>query len=117
MVDPTSFMWVKVNSVIQMVNGAAVCILAIAQFVKQSLQMYRVTRQWELSRYMGLLVKQGIFYFLAVFMFCLINILASLGTLSIKTTMASGLDVPPAICAHVHPNPSIHHRHSGVARA
>ncbi|KAI9566851.1 hypothetical protein HD554DRAFT_2272914 [Boletus coccyginus] len=84
MVDPTSFMWVKVNSVIQMMNGAAVCILAIAQFVKQSLQMYRVTRRWELNRYMGLLVKQGIFYFLAVFMFFLINILASLGTLSIK---------------------------------
>ena len=64
-VDPTSYIWAKVTSIIQMVNGAAVCILAIAQFVKQSLQMYRVTRRWQLNQYMGLLAKQGILYFLA----------------------------------------------------
>ncbi|KAF8124714.1 hypothetical protein EV363DRAFT_1435185 [Boletus edulis] len=42
-----------------------VCMLAIIQFVRQSLQMYRVTKQWQLNQYMHLLVKQGVFYFLA----------------------------------------------------
>ncbi|KAF8558825.1 hypothetical protein OG21DRAFT_1519573 [Imleria badia] len=46
-------------------HGGVMCILAIVQFVRQSLQMYRVTKQWQLNRYMGLLVKQGILYFLA----------------------------------------------------
>lgn len=39
------------------------CILMIVQSVRQSLQMYQVTKRWQLDRYMILLVKQGILYF------------------------------------------------------
>ena len=39
--------------------------LAIFQFLRQSFHMYRATKQWQLNRYMGLLVKQGILYFIA----------------------------------------------------
>ena len=40
------------------------CILAIVQFVRMLLQTRSVTRRWQPNRYMNLLVKQGIFYFL-----------------------------------------------------
>jgi hypothetical protein len=54
----------NVVSILQMTHAAAMCILAIAQFVRQSLQMRRATKVWQLNRYMNLLVKQGILYFL-----------------------------------------------------
>ena len=41
------------------------CILAIIQFMKQSLQMYRVMKQWHSNQYMSLLVTQGLIYFFA----------------------------------------------------
>ena len=50
-------------SILQLTHGAALCTLAIFQSVRQSLQMYHVTKQWQLNRYMTLLVKQGILYF------------------------------------------------------
>ncbi|KAF8553917.1 hypothetical protein OG21DRAFT_1175522 [Imleria badia] len=49
----------------------------------KSLQMYRMTNQWQLNRYMILLVKQGILYFFAVFLFALINALAASGKLPV----------------------------------
>ena len=41
------------------------CIFAITQFVRQLLETYRVTKQWQLNRYMTLLVRQGVLYFFA----------------------------------------------------
>ncbi|KAF8547043.1 hypothetical protein OG21DRAFT_1573935 [Imleria badia] len=49
--------------ILQMTHSAAMCIFAIAQFVRQSLEMYRMTKQWQFSYYMKFLVKQGILYF------------------------------------------------------
>ena len=46
-----------------MTHGATMCLLAIASFVSQSLQMHRVTKGWQLNQYMNLLAKQGILYF------------------------------------------------------
>ena len=54
----------KVVSILQMTHAAAMCVLAIAQFVRQLLQMHRVMKGWQLNRYMNLLVQQGILYFL-----------------------------------------------------
>ncbi|KAG9315344.1 hypothetical protein JVU11DRAFT_4487 [Chiua virens] len=55
--------------------GATLCVLAVVQFVRQSFQMYRVTKQWQLNRYINALVKQGIVYFFA---FLLLNVIALL---------------------------------------
>lgn len=52
-------------TIFQITHGAAMCLLAIIRFVRQSLQMYRATKQWQPNRYMSLLVTQGIFYFFA----------------------------------------------------
>ncbi|KAF8553299.1 hypothetical protein OG21DRAFT_1485499 [Imleria badia] len=87
--------WANEAAILQITHGAAMCILAIFQFVRQSLQMYRVTKQWQLNRYMSLLVKQGILYFFAyvlmlfpspypllpsiIFLFNLLNMLSALG--------------------------------------
>ncbi|KAF8442220.1 hypothetical protein L210DRAFT_3759725 [Boletus edulis BED1] len=76
-VDPTSFTWAKVNSILQITNGAVLCTLAVFQFVRQSVEMYNVTKEWQLNRYMGLLVREGILYFFAIFMFNLVNELAA----------------------------------------
>ena len=51
--------------IVQMTHGAAMCSLAIAHSLRQSLQTYRVTKQCQLNRYTTLLVKQGILYFIA----------------------------------------------------
>ncbi|KAF8552125.1 hypothetical protein OG21DRAFT_1486466 [Imleria badia] len=59
----------KVVSILQMTHAAAMCILAIAQFVRQSLQMHFVTKGWQLNRYINLLVRQGILYFLGIFLY------------------------------------------------
>ncbi|KAF8452684.1 hypothetical protein L210DRAFT_3519364 [Boletus edulis BED1] len=37
--------------------------------------MYTVTKQWQLNRYMNLFAREGILYFLAVFLNVLINLL------------------------------------------
>ena len=38
-------------------------ILALVQTLKQSIDMYKATKQWQPNRYMELLVKDGIIYF------------------------------------------------------
>ncbi|KAF8135140.1 hypothetical protein EV363DRAFT_854068 [Boletus edulis] len=55
----------EVATILQIVHGAAMCILAVFQFMRQSLQMYGVTKRWQLNRYMNLLVQQGILSFFA----------------------------------------------------
>jgi hypothetical protein len=63
-VEPTAQIWTKVATILQITHATAVCILALVQFVRQSLQMYRVTKQWQINQYIGLLVREGILYFL-----------------------------------------------------
>ncbi|KAF8135142.1 hypothetical protein EV363DRAFT_1396592 [Boletus edulis] len=72
--------WTNVAIILQITHAAVVCLLAILQVTRQSLQMYRVTKQWQPNRYMALLVKQGILSFFAVFLFNLINVLSVAGT-------------------------------------
>ncbi|KAI9573186.1 hypothetical protein HD554DRAFT_2059614 [Boletus coccyginus] len=45
------------------VLSAVLLVLALAQTLKQSVQMYKATKQWQPNRYMKLLVSDGIIYF------------------------------------------------------
>ena len=45
--------------------AALMFVLALAQFTMQSLQAYRMTKQWLPNRYISLLVREGVLYFLA----------------------------------------------------
>ena len=44
--------------------GATLLVLAITQTLKQSVDMYKATKQWQPNQYMQLFVKDGILYFL-----------------------------------------------------
>ncbi|KAF8553295.1 hypothetical protein OG21DRAFT_1485495 [Imleria badia] len=76
----TSPVWTNVAVIFQITQGAAVCMLAIVQSARQSVEMYRLTKQCQLNRYMSLLIKQGILSFLVVLLFNLINVLSVSGT-------------------------------------
>ncbi|KAF8128540.1 hypothetical protein EV363DRAFT_1221139 [Boletus edulis] len=65
----------EVTDILQFVLSATLCLLVAAQFIRQALQMYTVTKQWQLNRYMNLFAREGILYFLAVFLNVLINLL------------------------------------------
>jgi len=62
-----------------MILGGMSCLLIGVQFVRQSFQMYHATKHWQLNRYMALLVHQGILYFIAFFIFEVINLLDQMG--------------------------------------
>lgn len=46
------------------VTSVTLFVLAVAQILKQSFDMYKVTKKWQSNQYMKLLVREGISYFL-----------------------------------------------------
>lgn len=60
----TLYPWIEDTIFLQFIPGAVTCVLVVIQFVRQSVQMYRITKQWQVNRYMILLFRQGILYFL-----------------------------------------------------
>lgn len=50
--------------IVQIILGGVMCLLVGVQFIRQSFQMYRATRRFELGCYMSLLTREGLFYFL-----------------------------------------------------
>jgi len=75
--SPSVDVWAQglVATIPQMVHGALLCTLVIIHFVKQSIQMYRVSLRWELNKYVNLMVKQGIIYFFVAFSLYIISLL------------------------------------------
>ncbi|KAG9312081.1 hypothetical protein JVU11DRAFT_7364 [Chiua virens] len=61
----------QMNYYAQILFSVMLCMLAIIQ----SIQMYRLTKQWELNQYINILVKQGVIYFLALLPLNFINLL------------------------------------------
>ena len=57
--------WGEIIDVVQIILGALMCLLVAVRFAKESVQMYTVTKQLRLNRYMNLLVRQGMLYFVA----------------------------------------------------
>ena len=56
--------WADTVDTAQLALGVLMCLLVVIQFIRQSLQMYNATKQVHLSRYINLLVREGMFYFL-----------------------------------------------------
>lgn len=135
---PTFIVWVEVTSILQIMHGAAMCILSTAQFVRQSLQMYHVTKRWQLNQYMNLLVSQGILYFtvyvsyFSPLYYAAIDIRTqtyysnppsqhvslqcppAIGCLGKSPNSVANVTVVyPRICPHIRTGPSIHPEHSG----
>ncbi|KAF8428938.1 hypothetical protein L210DRAFT_3563812 [Boletus edulis BED1] len=59
--------------------SALLAILAVFQALKQSLEMYKATKQWQPNRYMQKLVKDGILYFIVNVLFQTIDLLNRIG--------------------------------------
>ena len=47
----------------QIVLQGVMCLLVISQCLRQSLQLYKATKRWQLNKYFKLLVNQGLLYF------------------------------------------------------
>ena len=57
--------WLEAVTAVQITLGALMCLLVTIQFIRQSLHMYQVTKRFEPSRYMNLVAREGLLYFLA----------------------------------------------------
>ncbi|KAH0831315.1 hypothetical protein J3R83DRAFT_13961 [Lanmaoa asiatica] len=49
----------------RLILAALMFILAVARFCTESFQTYKATRQWQVNKYLNLLVKEGVLYFLS----------------------------------------------------
>lgn len=49
----------------QIALGGLMCLLLAVRFVWEVLRMYRATKRFEPGRYMVLLAREGVFYFVA----------------------------------------------------
>ena len=56
---------IQILDAVQITIAVIMCLLVAAQFIKESLQMYKATKRFQLNRYMNLLVGEGMIYFLA----------------------------------------------------
>ena len=50
---------------LRMILGVMLLTLAVISTLKESVSMYKVTKQWQPNHYMQLFAKDGILYFLA----------------------------------------------------
>ena len=64
-VQNPSPIWAEIVATVQITLGALMCLLVVIQFFKESLQMYKATKRFQLSRYTTLLLREGMVYFLA----------------------------------------------------
>lgn len=62
--DPTAQVWHFYASVPRFVLVVLLFILAVTPALKESVEMYKVTKQWHSNRYLQQLMRDGIFYFL-----------------------------------------------------
>ena len=57
--------WLEIKDVAQIVLGASMCLLISIRFIRESLLMYGVAKQFRLSSFMDVLLREGMAYFLA----------------------------------------------------
>lgn len=55
----------EVLDAVQIAFSTLMCFLVTIRFIKESLQMYKVTKQFEVNRYMKQIARDGMVYFLA----------------------------------------------------
>ncbi|KAF8126812.1 hypothetical protein EV363DRAFT_1173603 [Boletus edulis] len=65
--------WNIAAATIQCILASVLCILVVVKFARNSVQMYQATRTWQLNRYISLLTRDGLFYFLATLFTSLVN--------------------------------------------
>lgn len=66
--------WNNASTIVQCILAAVLYICVMVQFARESLQMYRATRNWRLNKYMSLLVRDGLLYFLVCVSFPFLSV-------------------------------------------
>ena len=88
---------------VQISLGALMCLLVVIQCAREALQMYKARRNFRMNRYMNLLVREGMIYFLAyvnisTFIFhpdkLMANIADSILTFALVNVLVNAGDVP-----------------------
>ncbi|KAI9567674.1 hypothetical protein HD554DRAFT_930186 [Boletus coccyginus] len=62
---PGSPIWAEIEVSLRFALAAVMFLLVAAQFVRESSQMYKGMKQWQLGRLMKLFAREGLLYFLA----------------------------------------------------
>ncbi|KAF9231775.1 hypothetical protein BU15DRAFT_82006 [Melanogaster broomeanus] len=78
--------------------GILLFILAVTQFVRESLEMYKAIKQWRSNRYMELLVRESILYFIANLLYNVACLVAVFG-MPANLMLTVGSDVVPYVVA------------------
>ena len=60
----SSPIWTLVVDSIGIALGALMCLLVVIRFIREALQTYKATKHFRLNRYMNLLVRESMIYFL-----------------------------------------------------
>ena len=61
---PASPTLTDMDAIFQLILGAMMYMLVMFQFIKQSLQMYRARKQWQLNHYITMIFREGLLYFI-----------------------------------------------------
>ncbi|KAF8838739.1 hypothetical protein BDN67DRAFT_1012887 [Paxillus ammoniavirescens] len=75
--------YIQVNTyaiIARLVIGTLLCILAVAKFVRQSLEMHKALKQWRSDRYTKLFVRESILYFIANLILNVVSYISNSGT-------------------------------------
>ncbi|KAF8126819.1 hypothetical protein EV363DRAFT_1452836 [Boletus edulis] len=90
-------MWTIAAVSMQCILNSLLCTLVVVKFVRDSLRMYQATRTWQMNKYIGLLTRDGFFYFLATLFNSIINLF-----LDTEGSLVQGLGILlPALFANV----------------
>ncbi|KAN0080106.1 hypothetical protein V8E55_009672 [Tylopilus felleus] len=84
-----------VDGSLRFVLSVALFMLAVIPTIKQSIDMFKVTKQWQPNKYMRQLVTDGILYFLLYVAF---NITVILANVSISYNQAAWGTIMPMVC-------------------
>jgi len=77
----TTQAWNKASAIAQFTYGAILCSLMVGKFARDLLQSHQGTRKWHFNRYITLLVRDGVLYFLVTFLNSLVNMLGLLNAI------------------------------------
>ncbi|KAG9310095.1 hypothetical protein JVU11DRAFT_9706 [Chiua virens] len=78
--------WNNATTYAQFALAVVMCILVAAQYARHSRQMYRAQRTWQPNKYISLLVRDSLLYFLVTLLYTLLNLLGLMNLIPLGWT-------------------------------
>jgi len=79
--------------------SAMLLILVVARTLKESVDMYKATKQWQLNRYLNMFLRDGIFYFLVNTVYNILVTVNASPASTITDTFPIVSDIVSAVCS------------------